>query len=248
MVTWHPDIPEEYRNQIVTGDAISVMAHLPSESIGLIITSPPYNIGLNYIGYDDNLSADEFRNFNFKWLSIAYRICIDGARMYVVVSDQMLWWFRDLAEKAMWTFAQKLVWCKPNLCGKGGRKISEDWNFMTEDILLFRKGKRTPMQSGLSTTHNWFVETVPQSNFKEGRDHPAQWPLNLPLRILSRTPGEPVLDMFVGSGQALRAAKILGRKYIGIELVEDVAELARKRVRETQPPLFVPEPEQLDLI
>jgi hypothetical protein len=168
--------------------------------------------------------------------------------VHQVYSCQMLWWFREYAEKAGWKYGQLLTWCKPNFCGHPGG-ISADWNMMSEQILLFRKGKRTPMLNSdhISTTHNWFVEPVPQSNFNDGRIHPAQMSLRLCKKIISRSPGEPVLDPFTGSGQVLRAAKALGRPYIGIELVPQVAERARSFVANSQQkqtrgqaPLFAP--------
>jgi len=217
-------------NVVLEGDCRDVMTTFPSCSIGLILTSPPYNVGLNYEGYDDNLSDDDFREFNRQWLQEAYRVMMDTGRMYAVVADKMMWWFKEMAENIGWTYVMKLVWCKPNFAGGSG-KISNDWNYMTEDIILFRKGGRTPMlSSDISGTWNYFVETTPQTNFKEGRIHPAQMPIKLCLRILSRTPGEPILDPFAGSGQVCRAAKALGRSYIGIELSPIVTERARKFV------------------
>lgn len=232
-------------NKIITGDCVDIMSSYPDNSIGLIITSPPYNVGLNYDGFDDNLCEDDFRKFNYNWLAESFRISKESARMYVIISDKMLWWFREMAESVGWQYGQLLVWCKPNLVGKHG-KITGDWNHMTENILLFRKGKRIPMQAGGSTnTFNWFVETIPQSNHKMGRHHPAQLPFSLCYKIISRTPGEPILDPFAGSGQVLRAAKSLKRSYIGIELVEAVAEKARDFVNKTS---LIHHNSQLDLI
>jgi DNA modification methylase len=208
---------------------IEGMLSLPPESIGMILTSPPYNVGLKYDGYDDNLPDDEFKSFNRSWLEVAYGRTQESGRLYTIVSDTMLWWFREVAEAVGWQFAQKLTWCKPNFVGKAGR-ISGDWSHMTEDILLFRKGKRTPMLHGESTTHNWFVETAPQSNYKEGRIHPAQLPLGLCRKIIGRTPGDPVCDPFAGSGSVLVAAKELGRAFIGFDIVSSVAERANERI------------------
>lgn len=215
-------------NQILIGDCREVMAGFPAESVGVILTSPPYNVGLKYEGFDDRLPEEDFRQFNFEWLQQAYRVAMDTARLYAVIGDKMLFWFRDYAEKAGWTYGQILTWCKPNFASHPSG-ISQDWNIMSEHILLFRKGKRTPMlnSNGMATTHNWFVEAVPQSNFKEGRIHPAQMSLKLCKKILSRTPGEPILDPFCGSGQVLRAAKALMRAFVGVELVPQVAEKAR---------------------
>jgi DNA modification methylase len=220
-------------NQIIIGDCREVMATFPPESIGLILTSPPYNVGLKYEGFDDNLPEDKFKEFNLEWLYQSFRVAKDTSRMYVAISDQMLFWFREYAEKVGWKYVQKLTWCKPNIVNRS-KTMGSDWAMQSEDILLFRKGKRTPMiNTSLANefqtrTFNWLVETVPQSNFKEGRIHPAQMPITLCKKIIARTPGNPVLDPFAGSGQVLRAAKALGREYVGIELVSSVAEKARQ--------------------
>ena len=215
-------------NQIITGDCIKVMGSFPEESIGMILTSPPYNVGLKYDGFDDNLPEDEFREFNKEWLAGAFRVIEDTGRMYSVISDKMLWWFKDLSIEIGWNFIQPLVWCKPNLIG-GTKRITGDWNIMTENILLFRKGERTSMLKGGKNvnTFNWFKEVSPQSNHKGGRHHPAQMPFSLCQKIISRTPGDPILDPFCGSGQVLRAARSLKRNYIGIDLVSTVTEKAR---------------------
>lgn len=212
---------------LINGNALQIP--LADESIGVVLTSPPYNVGLRYDGYDDNMPDHEFREFIKKCLCEIYRVCKQSARAYFVISDSMLWWFRYTAEDVGFTYTQKLVWCKPNFVGSAG-KVTNDWNYMTEDILLFRKGKRTPMQNGETTTHNWFVETVPQSNFKNGRIHPAQMPVSLCRRILDRTPGEPILDPFSGSCSVGVAAKQLRRPFVGIELVPSVVSSARNRL------------------
>lgn len=202
---------------LVNGDALHIP--LADESVGCILTSPPYNVGLNYKGYEDKLPDDEFREFISGSLSECYRVLRDNSRAYFVVGDEMLWWFREAAEYNGFRFVQMLTWCKPNLVGGRGR-ISKDWHSQSEFIILLRKGKRTPMlASTLSNCYNWFVETVDQSNFKNGRIHPAQFPLSLCVKILSRTPGNPILDPFCGSGQVLRAALALDRPAIGIDLV-----------------------------
>ena len=68
--------------------------------------------------------------------------------------------------------------------------------------------------------------------FRNGRNHPASFPLQLcKVPILTSCPqGGIVMDPFVGAGSSLKMAKNLGRKFIGIELNRDYAEIASRRL------------------
>ncbi len=215
---------------IYHGDCRDILPTLEAESIDLVLTSPPYNCRKRYTDYVDDLPDEEFWKLNAIWLSEAYRMATETARLYAVVSDDMLWHRRHLAEDPGWRWAQLLVWCKPNFAG-GTSRMAGDWNNMTEWIMEFRKGKRTPMMNGEGNTHNFFVLPSPQSNWEcEPKEHIAQWPIELPRRIISRTPGNTVLDPFMGSGTTARACKDLGRAFIGCEVSEVDCEIAVRRL------------------
>jgi len=66
------------------------------------------------------------------------------------------------------------------------------------------------------------------------------------LRWINSFPGI-VLDPFCGGGTVPAVCKMLGRHWLAFEIDPQIAERARLRVLETQPPLFIPEPEQLTL-
>lgn len=223
---------EEEAGVIYCGDCREILPSL--SEVGLIVTSPPYNIGLNYDGvFNDKIPESEWRQFTEQWLEESFKIAGDGCRIYVAVSEQMLWWFKPLLEKTGWTYSQLFVWCKTNFVA-GTRRISGEWNAMTDWILIARKGTKTPMLRWEETnTVNWFSCATPQSNFNEGRFHPAQLPLALVKRLISRTPGDIVLDPFMGSGSVLLAAKNLGRKFIGIEISEKYCQIAVERLRQS---------------
>jgi len=248
--TWHPDMPEEYKNQIVTGDCRELATRIPDESIDIVFTSPPYNVGLNYGFWDDNIEWPQYWEFAKDWLSDAHRVTKSGGRLYLILGDELIWRYKSMSEEIGWKFHQLLAWCKPNIAG-GGR-ITKDWSTLAEWGLLFHKDKRTPMQSGPFNTFNWIIAVSTQSNFggHKKKLHIAQMALEVPLSWIARTPGAIVLDQFAGSGTTCVASKMLGRDYIAFEIDPDTAELARERVRNTQPPLFVmePEPAQLDLL
>jgi len=223
-----------YQDKWVTiyhGDCREILPQLPTGCIGLILTSPPYNIGLDYGDeiFTDNISEGEHRKFSEEWLRLCYEAAADGCRIYVAVSEKMLWWFKPLIEKVGWTYSQLFVWCKTNFVA-GTRRISGEWNAMTEWIMIARKGKKTPMLRWNDTnTVNWYACATPQSNFKEGRFGPAQLPLALVKRLISRTPGDIVLDPLMGTGTSLEAAKYHNRKAIGIDIIERNCEIAARR-------------------
>jgi site-specific DNA-methyltransferase (adenine-specific) len=93
-----------------------------------------------------------------------------------------------------------------------------------EQAYLLSKGfPRRPL-TPISDVQDW--------RYTGNRLHPTQKPVSalLPLvRAFSR-PREIILDPFCGSGSALVAAKLIGRRYIGIELRDDYCEVARQRL------------------
>ncbi len=70
-------------------------------------------------------------------------------------------------------------------------------------------------------------------------DHPCPKPYQAMRWLVSRFPGQTILDPFMGSGTTLRAAKDLGRKAIGIEIEERYCEIAAKRLQQAVLPLGV---------
>lgn len=225
-------------NEVYTGDALVLARSIPDESVDIVFTSPPYNVGMAYETTDDSMSEADFWRFQECWLVDAFRVTVGGGRLYATVGDEMMWEFRPLAERVGWRFHQLLVWCKPNL---PGRKITRDWDGLTECCLLFHKERRTSMVNGPFgvTTHNWVVEAAAQSNFHgwQKKVHPAQMPVRVAYCWLSRTPGQVVYDPFLGSGTTAQAARMLGKDWIAFEIGPETADLARERIRCTKVPL-----------
>jgi len=78
----------------------------------------------------------------------------------------------------------------------------------------------------------WYVPRV-CGTFRERTAHPCQMPEAVLERIIrvATDPGDLVLDPFAGSGTTLAVAKKLGRRFLGIELSDAYADLARKRLQ-----------------
>jgi site-specific DNA-methyltransferase (adenine-specific) len=70
-------------NKILQGNCVDVMATLPESSVDLIVTSPPYNVGIDYDTHNDRQSMEDYWQFTKDWLSEAYRILKDDGRIAV---------------------------------------------------------------------------------------------------------------------------------------------------------------------
>jgi site-specific DNA-methyltransferase (adenine-specific) len=70
-------------NKIINGDCVEEMGKLPESSIDLVVTSPPYNVGIDYDTHDDNQSMEDYWQFTENWLSQSFRILKDDGRIAV---------------------------------------------------------------------------------------------------------------------------------------------------------------------
>lgn len=67
--------------RIINGDCIEEMSKLPEGVVDLIVTSPPYGVGIAYDVHDDDVEIEEYLNFSKEWLSEAYRVLKDDGRI-----------------------------------------------------------------------------------------------------------------------------------------------------------------------
>jgi len=70
-------------NKIINGNCVDVMANLPESSVDLIVTSPPYNVGIDYDTHNDRQSMEDYWQFTKDWLSESFRILKDDGRIAV---------------------------------------------------------------------------------------------------------------------------------------------------------------------
>jgi len=72
---------EKIVNTLINGDCIKVMSDIPEKSIDLIVTSPPYGVGIDYDTFQDDLEFDQYKTFSNSWLREAYRVLKDDGRI-----------------------------------------------------------------------------------------------------------------------------------------------------------------------
>ena len=69
--------------KIINGDCIEEMKILPEGEVDLVVTSPPYNVGISYDTHIDNLSMDDYWGWTKEWLTETYRLLKDDGRVAI---------------------------------------------------------------------------------------------------------------------------------------------------------------------
>lgn len=241
--------PPYYQDDTTTlyhGDALEVMARLPSEYVDVVVTSPPYNMGLvpggggrgmyrpgasnkagrfrdGYGTHDDAMPQDEYDDWQRECLNEMWRI----ARFAVYYNHRPRVEHGRLRDPLSGFYGnailrQRIIWNR----GTGIDVNLRAYCTRGEYILLFAKeGFNLVNHSASGCGDVWDLGMEHQET-----GHPAPFPESMPMRVLLTTGAESVLDPFVGSGTTLRAAKNLGRTAIGIELEESYCALAVARL------------------
>ena len=238
-MSWHPDMPEEYKNQIVTGDALELMKRMPDKSIDVILTDPPYFLpAMHYqtrVRHPRSLSDLSILEFFFDAVFEEINRILKSSGIMMIFCDGQSYPVMYVKTYKHFSRLTEVVWDKGQIgMGRGFRRRHElilicineffEWNNWAPSVLEFK-----PVRS-------------------QDRIHPAEKPVPLFMKLLLLvSPSGIVCDPFIGSGSVAVAAKLVGHNFIGFELDPNYAELARKRVLNTQPPLFVMEPEQKEL-
>jgi site-specific DNA-methyltransferase (adenine-specific) len=72
---------QENSKKIINGDCAQVMKELPESFVDLIVTSPPYGVGIDYDTHDDDMEFEEYKKFSKEWLTEAFRVLKDDGRI-----------------------------------------------------------------------------------------------------------------------------------------------------------------------
>lgn len=238
--------------ELIKGDCLQVMKGMPSKSIDLIVTDPPYVVETQGAGFFGKKS-DEY-SINYKGKK-AYTY---GGERYVMkeisnmsdgfsenILDELcrvmkkiniyIWCSQKQLFKLIEYFVEKrkcnfniITWHKTNPIPACGNKYLTD----TEYCLFFREGG-VKIQGSYDTKFTYYITPL-NSKDKKQYGHPTIKPLDIikNLIINSSNEGDVILDPFMGSGTTGVACKKLGREFIGIEIDEKYYDLACKRINE----------------
>lgn len=237
---------EYYKDESTTlylGDAVEVLQSLPALQVNSVITSPPYNCGLEYDSIDDRMSLTEYLSFietvyhltASKILSGCYSIWnvpswIGSREEQVFAFDE----YRAIFDRHL-VFEDLIIWQKspPNGAAWGNYPTSPRIRANHEWIVINKApGSRTNKSDISWSDWSKYTQSVWTINPSQSKNHPCPFPKELCSRLIKlyTSPQETILDPFAGSGQVLIEAKELGRKSIGIEISEKYCELIANRL------------------
>lgn len=242
---------------------LAFMSKLESESMKLIVTSPPYNIGK---AYEKRSSLERYVEEQSATIEECVRllhpdgsICwqvgnhVDGGEIFPL--DTVLYpVFKDLGLKlrnrVVWHFEHGLH-CTKRLSGRYETILwftkGDSYTFHLDPIRVpskypgkkHFKGPKAGQLSGNPLGKNpgdvWIFPNV-KNNHVEKTIHPCQFPVELVERlVLSLTDrGDNVFDPYMGVGTTVAAALMHGRSGYGCDVVKEYVQIARERVREAR--------------
>jgi len=243
--------PAEVLDRLICRSSES-MVELPDDCVGLMVTSPPYNVGKDY---DVDLSLEEYLGLLKRVLSETYRVLEPGGRVAVNVANlgrrpylALNHRVAALLEDLGFLLRGEIVWQKAQ--GAGGSCAWGSWcsarnptlRDVHEYIVVASKGSFRRLRLGEDTiSRQEFLEATvsvwniaPASARRIG--HPAPFPVELPRRLIElyTFTGDLVLDPFMGSGSTAVAAVESGRHFVGYETEPAYLEIARARVAAAQ--------------
>ena len=233
--------------QIENTDCLTLMKEIDDNSIDLILTDPPYNLGLfaksraanlqnmreNFFvaaGWDD-MDFDAWKDSMNTFFEQAARVSKKGASMIMFMSILKIETIIEIAQKYGFYYKTTGIWHKTNPMP---RNMNLHFINSTEPWLYFVYGAKTGcFNNGGKALHDYIETSITPKREKIHGAHPTQKPLELIkyfINVLSNE-GDTVLDPFMGSGTTAEAAQLLNRHFIGSEIDENYFKIVENRVK-----------------
>jgi DNA modification methylase len=229
-------------NRIHKIDCLEGIKQIPDNSVDLIITDPPYNIGQdnkrtkvgNVImtnkeawGEWDNYETVEFELFFTNYLKECFRILKEGGVMYCFSAREDNGFYIHKAVDIGFTYLNSLCIVKDNPLPHFAKT-----NYRSAFELCFYVCKGDKPKTFNFISQQECINVYRYLIGIKDTTHPTEKPLKFFRRLvkISSNEGDLVFDGFMGSGTTAVAAKQLNRKYLGFEISEDYLEMAKKRL------------------
>ena len=235
------------------------------EFIDLIVTSPPYNVGIDYDSNDDTISYEDYLDFSREWIQNCYEWSKPHARFLLNIPlDKNKGGHRSvgadltrIAQAVGWEYHATIVWNEGNISRRTawGSWMSASAPFVIAPVelivILYKDSWKKELGSKESdiSRDEFMAWTNGLWTFngesKKRVGHPAPFPRELPYRCIKLFSyvGDVVFDPFLGSGTTLIEAYNNRRIGVGVEIDGGYCELAQKRITNSRS-LFATREEQ----
>ena len=228
-------------NNIYQEDCLEGMRKLPDNSVDLILTSPPYNLGddfhsnhLRFEGYEgDDMEESAYRQWQVEVLNECYRVLKENGSMWynhkIRIKDGVIKHPIEWLTKTNFCIKQEIVWNQ-----KKGANVAKIRCFpFSERIWWLAKDSKTKIFNKNNRKDVWnIVPTHRRSDY----NHPAvmaeevaEWIYQL---YDEKHEVDLVLDPFAGVGTSFLPAIKRDIDYIGFELDKDYIKTAEERLKE----------------
>jgi len=224
---------------------------LPSDSVNLVVTSPPYNVDIQYNSHNDATGYDQYLRFTRNWLERVYTILRDDGRLCLNIpldknrgGQQSV--FADIitiAKSVGFGYYSSIVWNEQNISRRTawGSWLSASAPCViapVEMVAVLYKRQWKRLHRGVSDiARDEFISWTNGvwsfgGESKKRIGHPAPFPVELPLRCIKLFSyvDDLVVDPFVGSGSTLVACHRTNRNGIGVDIDTTYCELAKDRL------------------
>ncbi|MDY6993564.1 MAG: site-specific DNA-methyltransferase [Pseudomonadota bacterium] len=246
---------EQFRhnNQLILfqGDCLNQKT-FDSAFIDLIVTSPPYNVGISYHSNDDTLSYQQYLDFTQKWITNCYNWSLPEARFLLnipldknkgghhsVGAD-----ITQIAQQVGWNYHSTIVWHEGNISRRTAwgswLSASAPHIIAPVELIVILYKERWKKTRGSKISDMSKAEFMAWTNgvwtfngeSKKKIGHPAPFPRALPYRCIKLFSyvNDLVFDPFCGSGTTLIEAYLNNRRSIGLEIDERYCQLAVQRI------------------
>lgn len=235
--------PNDFVNKIVCADVLRAIKHIPDSSVDLIVTSPPYNLknstgnGMKdgrggkwanaalqkgYSHHNDCMPHDAYVKWQRTCLEEMVRVLKDDGAIFYNhkwrVQHGLLQDRSDIVTG--FPVRQIIIWRR-----KGGLNFNPGYFLPTYEVIYLIAKSKFKLAPKANAYGDVWEFTQEMNN-----DHPAAFPVDLIVRIISSTSARVILDPFMGSGTTAITARALNRAYIGIEISPQYCKMAEKRL------------------
>lgn len=241
-------------NQIIPGDCLETMKNISDESVDLIVTDPPFNIGKNYNSYKDRMKKEEYIKWCEKWLTECIRILKPYGSLYLFNYPENNAYLMPFLDKSL-VFKRWMTWHYPTNTGMSPTNYTRSQH----SILFYTKTKkatwnkthiaepyRNPTDKRIldrikngsngKTPYDVFHFNIVKNVNKDKTEHVCQLPIELVETFIkaSSNEGDLVFDPFMGSGTVAVASKKLGRSYLGCEIDKYYCKIINERLAKVE--------------